>query len=293
MHSITPHDRRFPINTADCGLRFENRSELKVAPVPDLTLIIPAYNEEPRLPQTLLSARDFLEGWGLDYRILVADDGSRDKTPQLAEALGERFSTISLPQQRGKGAAVRAGMLYAESRVLAFTDADLPFDLTALKQGYEQIRSGQFDVVFGARDLNSSCDLAPRKFSRKIASSAFRGIVSLLINSPVTDTQCGLKLFRQDAAKSIFSRLRIEGFAFDAEVVYLAEKLGLRYSRVPVTLINEHSSTLSLTRHAWPMLRDIVGLRWNSRRENVPLNSGGMLPVSEASVPDIVEGKAA
>lgn len=241
--------------------------------VPDLTLVIPAFNEESRLPRTLWSVREFLEEWGLDYRVLVADDGSRDQTPTLSDSFGERFSTISLTHQRGKGAAVRAGMLSATGRVIAFTDADLPFDLSALKHGYQQIQSGERDVVFGARDLDESTDLAPRKLSRKAASITFRWIVSRLISREITDTQCGLKLFSEEAAKTIFSRLTIEGFAFDAEVIYLTHQYGLRHARVPVTLINEHSSTLSLSRHAWPMLRDIIALRWKSRGIVANLNS--------------------
>jgi|CXWL01.1.fsa_nt_gi dolichyl-phosphate beta-glucosyltransferase len=237
-------------------------------PIPDLTLIIPSYNEEQRLPRTLNGVRDFFEEWGIDYRVLVADDGSSDRTPHLTESFGERFSTISLTRQRGKGAAVRCGMLQATGRVLAFTDADLPFDLEALRAGYEKISTGGCDVVFGARDLESSADLVPRKLSRKIASGTFSWIVTRLISRHVTDTQCGLKLFSPDAARAIFSRLRIEGFAFDAEIVYLTHRLKLSYLRVPVKLVNEHSSTLSLTRHALPMLRDIISLRWRAGWES-------------------------
>lgn len=236
---------------------------------PDLTLIIPAYNEQHRLPKTLWGVRSFLDDWNLDYRVLVADDGSLDRTSELTELFGPRFSTLSLPRQQGKGAAVRAGMLSASGSVLAFTDADLPFDLEALRIGYQQIRAGACDVVFGARDLDNSRDLAPRKVSRKVASAAFRWVANRLISREITDTQCGLKLFSRSAARSIFSRLTIPGFAFDAEVVYLTQKLRLRYSRVPVTLVNEHSSSLSLARHAWPMLRDLIALRWNDLGRSV------------------------
>lgn len=240
---------------------------------PDLTLIIPAYNEESRLPRTLSTVRDYLDSWGINYRVLIADDGSRDYTSCITNVFGERFSTITLPRNRGKGAAVRVAMLHASGRVLAFTDADLPFDLAALRQGYEQICSNETEVVFGARDLEGAADLAPRKLSRKVASATFRWIASRLVSHQVTDTQCGLKLFSRNAARSIFSRLTIEGFAFDAEVIYLTHRLNLRFTRVPVTLVNEHSSTISLTRHAWPMLRDIIALRWKARNDFANLGS--------------------
>ena len=97
------------------------------APDHDLTLVIPAYNEENRLPRTLRQLGEYLDQWGINYRVVVADDGSRDGTPQVASGFGPRFSTLSLPQNAGKGAAVRAGMLSGAGRVVAFTDADLPY----------------------------------------------------------------------------------------------------------------------------------------------------------------------
>jgi len=226
----------------------------------ELTVVIPAFNEERRLPWTLAQVRSFLEKCRIDYRVLVADDGSTDATASLTDGLGPRFSTARLPYQRGKGCATRMGMLQATGRVVAFTDADLPYDLSALKVGYEWIRGGHCQVVFGARDLEGSEYLAPRKISRRIATAVFREVARRLVSREVTDTQCGLKLFSRRAALEIFSRATIDGFAFDAEVVYLTHRLGLPFRRVPVTLINEYASTLSLTRHAIPMLADVVEL---------------------------------
>ena len=128
--------------------------------------------------------------------------------------------------------------------MLAFTDADLPFRLTALRQGYEWIRRGQCEVVFGARDIEGSENLAPRRLWRRLATFAFREVVRRLVSREVTDTQCGLKLFSRRAALEIFGRATIDGFAFDAEVVMLTHRLGLPFRRVPVTLVNEFSSTL-------------------------------------------------
>jgi dolichyl-phosphate beta-glucosyltransferase len=105
------------------------------APNHDLTLVIPAYNEETRLPRTLRQLREYLDQWGINYRVVVADDGSRDGTASVATEFGPRFSTLSLPQNRGKGAAVRAAMLSASGCVAAFTDADLPYALESLRAG--------------------------------------------------------------------------------------------------------------------------------------------------------------
>ena len=224
----------------------------------DLTVIIPAYNEEKRLPWTLAQLAVFLGEWGVDYHILVADDGSTDRTSALTRDLGPRCSTLRLVPQGGKGRAVRTAMLRATGRVLCFTDADLPFKLTALRQGYEWIHRGQCDVVFGARDIEGAENLARRRLLRRLATFAFREVVRRLVSREVTDTQCGLKLFRRRAALEIFARTTIDGFAFDAEVVMLTHRLGLPFRRVPVTLVNEFSSTLSLRRNALPMLLDVM-----------------------------------
>ena len=119
--------------------------EIRVCPADhDLTVIIPAFNEEQRLPWTLNSLAVFLNDWAVDYRVLVADDGSTDRTAALTDGLGPRFSTLSLKNHGGKGRAVKTAMLSATGRVLAFTDADLPFDLAALRRGYEILKYGQF-----------------------------------------------------------------------------------------------------------------------------------------------------
>jgi dolichyl-phosphate beta-glucosyltransferase len=231
----------------------------------DLTVIVPAYNEQERLPSTLIGLRDYLDAWGIDYRVVVIDNASTDRTGQIAAGFGPRFSTLAQPTP-GKGAAIRLGMTRSSGRVLAFTDADLPYDLDSLRAGYEAIRAGRTDVVFGARDLVESEMRARRRWIRTVATTVFREVVRALVSRQVTDTQCGLKLFRREAAWDIFSRTTINGFAFDAEVVYLTHRLGLNFQRVPVTLINEYSSTLSLSRHALPMLLDVFRLRIRSLR---------------------------
>jgi dolichyl-phosphate beta-glucosyltransferase len=233
--------------------------------VPDFTLIIPAYNEQARLPWTLGEVRRYLDASRLDYRVLVADDGSSDATPTLAEQFGERFSTAKLDRHRGKGAAVRNAMLQAAGRVIAFTDADLPFELEAVHEAYNKVACGSCEVAFGARDMAQSASNARRKLSRTVATWVFREVVKRLVSREVTDTQCGLKAFSHRAAQEIFSRVSLEGFSFDAEVVSLTQRLQLKYCRIPVKLVREYGSTLSLSRDTLPMLADIVRLWWRNR----------------------------
>ena len=231
----------------------------------ELTLLIPSYEEEHRLPATLAGLAEFLDAWGIDYRVVVVDDGSRDQTARVSDRFGRRFSTMRLDVHAGKGAAVRHGMLAATGRIVAFTDADLPYDLTALQTGCHWIHRGDCQVVFGARDLIGATCHVRRKLSRIVASAAFRQLVRLSISKDVTDTQCGLKIFSRAAAAEIFSRTMLDGFAFDAEVVLLCHRLQLPFRRVAVQLINEYSSTLSVSRHGWRMLRDVALLALRDR----------------------------
>jgi dolichyl-phosphate beta-glucosyltransferase len=232
----------------------------------DLTVVIPAFNEAGRLPWTLCELARTLDTWDLDYRVLVADDCSSDCTPKLAGYMGPRFSTVSLVEHAGKGRAVRTAMLQATGRVVAFTDADLPYELSALEEGYRRIRAGECQVAFGARDLGESIHRAPRRLSRTLATWVFRQIVKRLISREITDTQCGLKVFSLEAAREVFSRAALDGFAFDAEVVLLVQRLGLRFRRIPVSLVREYSSSLSLWRHSLPMLWEIAALCWRNRK---------------------------
>ncbi|HEY2251840.1 MAG TPA: glycosyltransferase [Planctomycetaceae bacterium] len=253
----------------------------------DLTIVVPAYNEENRLPATLAGLAAYLDPWGIDYRVIVVDDGSRDGTAQLTPRWGPRFSTIS-QENAGKGAAVRNGVLHSTGRVVAFTDADLPYDLESLRTAYDQILANQCDVVFGARDLKDSTVLAPRRVLRTLAHQIFSSIMWALVSRKVTDTQCGLKIFSRRAAFEIFARTMINGFAFDAEVVYLTSRLSLPFRRVPVTLINEYASTISLTRHALPMVWDVIKLRVRASRGDYFLDRV-LFPVADVDAPAVQE----
>jgi dolichyl-phosphate beta-glucosyltransferase len=235
----------------------------------ELTLVIPARNEERRLRRTLTAAKVFLDDWGIDYRVVVVNNGSRDNTGRMTAEFGEAFSTIAQPRE-GKGAAVRQGMLSATGAVVAFTDADLPYDLQALRSGHGLIQRGECAVVFGARDIPDAIMAVPRRRLRSLASSLFRAIARRRVSPDVTDTQCGFKMFSHQAARLVFSRTTVDGFAFDAEVVWLARHLALRHARLPVNLVNDAGSTLVLWRDAWPMFRDVLRIHRRASRIQSP-----------------------
>ena len=271
-------------NSKTVILKIPASTEVDDGPVDhDLTLIIPAYNEESRLPKTLADAKAYLDDWGINYRVLVVDDGSRDSTSTLSSSFGRRFSTIRQPNG-GKGSAVRNGMLSATGRVVGFTDADLPYDLNALKSAYHTIVEGKRDVVFGSRTVEGAKSNVERQWMRTLASFVFRSFMAMLVSRQVTDTQCGLKVFSRRAARKIFSRATVNGFAFDAEVVYLTHLLDLPFEKVPVTLVNDYSTTISLTRNAIPMLMDVVGVRLHSLRNGYHPQID-VIPVSAATQP--------
>lgn len=224
----------------------------------DLSVIIPAYNEARRLPEALDRLAAWVASLPCRVELVVVDDGSADATSAAAAAHPCGCGVIRLVENAGKGAAVRAGMLEACGRVVAFTDADLPYRMEALEDAFTTIEAGRADVVYGARDLLDSSMAVRRATHRSLASFSFRMLTRMLISRHIRDTQCGLKAFSRRAAQDIFPRVHTNGFAFDAEAILVARRLGLVAARVPVVLVNEAGSTVSLRRHAPQMVRDIV-----------------------------------
>lgn len=224
----------------------------------DLSLVIPAYNEARRLPLALDRLAAWLPRLPFAVEPIVVDDGSRDATAMQAAAHPCGCGVIRLRGNAGKGGAVRAGILEARGRVVAFTDADLPYRMEAVERAYALIEAGAADVVCGARDLRGSAMHVRRSWRRAAASSLFRAMTGVLVSREIRDTQCGLKAFSRRAAREIFPRVHTNGFAFDAEAILVARRLGFASARVPVELVNEAGSTVSLRRHAPQMLRDIL-----------------------------------
>lgn len=252
----------------------------------DLSVVIPAYNEVGRLPRAL----DRLAAWAatlpLDVELLIVDDGSSDTTAAAAAAHPCGCGVLRLRRNSGKGAAVRAGVLAAAGRVIAFTDADLPYRMDAVEDAFATIDAGAADVAYGARDLPTSAMTVRRTARRSLASTSFRMLMGALVSRQVRDTQCGLKAFSRRAAHDIFPRLHTDGFAFDAELILVAHRLGLVAARLPVTLVNEAGSTVSLRRHAPQMLRDVFRARLRHARAAGP-KSAVIPPYDVLRRPDI------
>jgi dolichyl-phosphate beta-glucosyltransferase len=229
-----------------------------------VSVVIPAYNEARRLPRTLAAWAEFFAGQPYSAEILVVDDGSQDDTAQSAEAHAA-VRLIRLPMNRGKGAAVRSGMLEASGRFAFHVDADLnvaPHHLTTALGLFE---SRLCDVVVGSRRL-SAYAAQERSISRLLAGGLVQVTRRGLVLPVIRDTQCGFKGFRRGIGRAIFERARIDSFAFDIEALFLARKFGCAIVEMPVATSYQAESTFDVSRHLRPFLADIVAIRRNDLR---------------------------
>jgi glycosyltransferase involved in cell wall biosynthesis len=224
----------------------------------DVSVVIPAYNEARRLPATLAGWHQYLASEPFSSEIVVADDGSSDATSEVASNAGARV--IGLWPNRGKGAAVRAGVLAAMGAVITYVDADLNIAPDYLGQAMTLLDEGA-DLVAGQRDLS---EYASAEGPLRLAAGGLVQVTRrVLVMSSIRDTQCGFKVFRHDLARAVFSRTRINSFAFDIEVLFLARKLGARIEVMPVRTTYREESTFNVRKHLPRFLRDIAQIRRN------------------------------
>lgn len=234
----------------------------------ELSLVIPAYNEEQLMPATLQLLDGYLEAHHPEYEILVVDDGSRDGTARLVEEIASaqpRLRLLSQPANLGKGRAVQRGVMESRGDFIIFMDADLPYQLQALEPMLSALRTSH-PVVIGSRHLQGS-EIREVPPLRYIAGQAFSLLVALLMFPGIHDTQCGLKGFRAEAGRDIFQRLTIGKFGFDVEVLYIARKLGYAILPVPVRMTGfRFDSRVNVLRDSGRMFLDLFRIRWNDLR---------------------------
>ena len=226
-----------------------------------LSLVIPAYFEEDGIAETVAAVDAALGHLRTDggFELIVVDDGSTDATAERARAAGAD-RVIALEQNGGKGGAVRAGVLAARGRTVAFTDADLSYSPDQVLRLLAEVEGG-WDVVVGSRKHTETRTLVTARRLREVGGRIVNAFTAFVLLGQYRDTQCGLKAFRSDVGKVIFSHSRIDGFAFDVEVFHLVERYRLTLAEVPVELTNSTRSTVHVVRDTTRLVRDLFRIR--------------------------------
>jgi glycosyltransferase involved in cell wall biosynthesis len=233
--------------------------------LPPFSIVVPCFNEEGRVGETLRLTVNYLAANAPDSELIVVNDGSTDgtgtvareslKSAQIAARLLENFPN------RGKGAAVRSGLLAAQRPIGLFSDADLSTPLEETSKLIEPVANGEVDIAFGSRALDRSLIGVHQPWRREQAGRIFNLLVRIATGLPFWDTQCGFKAFRLDVCRPILEAAQIEGFAFDVELLYLAQRAGLRIHEVPVRWNHAEGSKVSFFRDSLRMLREVIALR--------------------------------
>jgi dolichyl-phosphate beta-glucosyltransferase len=233
---------------------------------PRLTLIVPAYNEQARLPYTLGEIEKYVCAERLDCEVIVVDNGSRDATSAVVQQAIHTFPQLRLlrTDRRGKGVAVRTGVLAALGEVVIFADADLSWAVTDVTR-FMDLVDNRSPVVIGSREGSGARRIGEPDY-RHLMGRVFNRVVQALAVPGIEDSQCGFKAFRADAAQAIFRRQRIDGFGFDVEVLYLARRLGYGIRVVPLEWEHKQNSRVAPVRDTLRMLSDVARVRWNGWR---------------------------
>ena len=233
--------------------------------VPSFSVVIPVFNEESRIAHTLRLTLDYLHDVSPESELIVVNDGSTDATATITRDV---FSETTIATRllanfpnRGKGAAVRSGLLAAQRPIALFSDADLSTPLEETPKLIEPIADGKIDIAVGSRALDRSLIGQHQPWRREQAGRIFNLLVRLVTGLPFWDTQCGFKAFRIGVCRPIFEAARIDGFAFDVELLYLAHRAWLRMREIPVRWNHAEGSKVQIVHDSLRMLREVVALR--------------------------------
>ncbi len=231
---------------------------------PMLSIVVPAYNEEARIGNSLKRMLAYFDAQPYSYEILVVSDGSSDKTEEIVQHIAARRTQLQLltyADNRGKGYAVRFGMLRARGERILFSDADLATPIEEVEKLLAKLNEG-YEIAIGSRDVAGSELIKRQSLAREFGGKSFNKLVQMLAVPGIHDTQCGFKLFTRPAALSIFGRAQVDHFAFDVEVLYLAMRVfGYRIAEVPVRWQHIEGSKVRFARDAYRMLKTVFRIR--------------------------------
>lgn len=238
---------------------------------PNLSIVIPAYNEATRLSETIQTALAYLNEYQPEAELIVVDDGSTDETALVAErSLANPGSiqgrVIRNQPNRGKGHAVRTGLLAARADIALFSDADFSTPITETPKLVEPIERGDCDLDFGSRALDRSLIGVHQPWRREQGGRVFNLIVKVVTGIPFWDTQCGFKAFRMSVCRPIIEAAKIDRFAFDVELIYVAHLARLRLCEIPVRWDNYEGSKINFVRDSFNMVGEVLSIRDRARR---------------------------
>ena len=234
----------------------------------DVSIIIPAYNEEDRIGSTLEKTREFLQQRPWRYELIPVDDGSRDQTVQVIQEIAVDWDDIRMvknDRNRGKGFSVRHGLEVARGRFIGFMDADYKTDVKALDEVILHLEANA-DVVIGDRTLKATEILAGRSLVREMGSKAFTTLLRFLMGMRgFEDTQCGFKFFREDVMRQVFSLQEVDGYMFDVEILLILNRMNYEVRKLPVEWSYDADSRFNLVSGTLKNIMELIGIRWRHR----------------------------
>jgi dolichyl-phosphate beta-glucosyltransferase len=232
-----------------------------------LSIIVPAYNEEKNLAKNVLKFNDYLAGQSYDYEIIIVNDGSLDKTKEVAQKLISQIKNLCFLDNKineGKGATVRQGLMAARGKYRLFTDADNSTSINHIEKAWPYFHKG-YDIVIGSRDKKdspSAKQIRPQPCWKRYWGISGNYLIRLLLIKNIWDTQCGFKILTQTATKDIIPKMTINGFAFDVEMLVLARLLNYKVARIPVHWINSMNSRVKIKDYFFTF-KDVIKIKWN------------------------------
>lgn len=232
----------------------------------DISVVIPAYNEERRIGPTLEKVYGYFISESPDFEIIVVDDGSRDKTSEITETFSKKYQEIKVfthKENRGKGAAVKTGILNSKGRLVLFSDSDLSTPIEELQKLKKAIDVEGYNIAIGSRTIKGSRIVVKQPLYRRLLGKIFPCLVKLIVLKNFKDTQCGFKLFTKDAAKTLFKDLNTRGFAFDVEILYRGVKKQMEIKEIPVTWLNSDYSSVNVLKDPFLMLAALFNIKKN------------------------------
>lgn len=231
----------------------------------NISVVIPAYNEERRIEPSLKQIISYLSEHFDKYEIIIVDDGSDDKTYEMISRYkNENVKILKNEINKGKGYSVKKGILNAQYPLVLFSDSDLATPIEELEGFIGYITDHNYDIVIASRNLENSKIKNKQPLYRQIMGKVFPEIVGLILLKGFKDTQCGFKLFRTDVARKIVQLQTVEGFSFDVEILFIADKMGYRIKEAPVVWMDKDGSTVRTFKDGFKMLIDLFRIQFNS-----------------------------